>query len=121
MRHDSDTTDDYHSYGGAGNDADTIFAILIISGRQTDSKIHTVSWQCTASGSVWIAGDLLSEECEPFYRQSWFARIRFYWTCCDLALLEAADASVNCRRNYLLYATGAVCILGSFFVCFVLQ
>lgn len=92
-----------------------------ISGRQTDSKIHTVSWQCIASGSLRTIGDLLPEECEPFYRQSWFARIRFCWTCCDLALLEAADASVNCRRNTLLYAFGAVCILGSFFVCFVLQ
>lgn len=111
IRYDLDAADNYHSYGGVGNDADAVFAILIISGGQTNSRIHTVSWQCITIGSFRIIGDLLPEECEPFQRQSWLAGIHFYWTCCDIALLEAADASVNCRRNTLLYAAGAVYIL----------
>lgn len=111
MRHDIDRTDYYDSYGGNRHDDDKISAVFIVSGGKTYTEVHTVSREGTAFGGVWAACYLLFERCNYFEWRSRAAGTDCDTICDCTALLEKADALVDCGRNRLLYAARAVFVL----------
>ena len=76
-----------------------------------DAEIYTVSWKSPSCRSVRAACNLQPEKCEYIYRKPRPAGIDFNCAGYFSACVEAADASLHCRRYGVLYAAGAACFL----------
>ena len=88
-----------------------VSAVSDFTGREADAKIYQVSGKSASSGSIRASGYLLSEKCKCFYRKSRGSGTDFDYTGDFPACVEAADASVHCRRYGVLYAACAACFL----------
>lgn len=109
--HDADTADHHHRHGGTGHNADAFPALSVIPGGEADSQIYPVSGKRASSGRIRHAGRVLPEKCEHFHRLSRHSGDAVHRTRCPASSLETADAPVHRRRDHMLHASGAVCIL----------
>lgn len=110
-RHDIFATIDYYWNGCSRNDGDPFPSVSFISVRETDTEVHTISWEGASFGSVWSSCNLLPEKCQSADRKPWNTGGSFNSSGDHTAFMEKTDAAFHSGRNGMLYAFGAVCFL----------
>lgn len=102
---------DHDWNGGSWNNADPVFSISFVSFRETNAKVHTISWNGAALGGIWTSCHLLSEKCQSVYRQPRDTGRNFRSGGSCVAFMEKTDVTFHCRRNGMLYAFDTICVL----------
>ena len=103
MRDDADTAADHDRDDRLGHRHHTLSAVFVVSIRQTDAEICTVSGQGVACRGIRPVGHLLSAQCQRAQRTIWHPGITVYRPGRLFAPMETADVIIDCWRDDILH------------------